>query len=584
MAKVPPLNILVVVWGFLEILLFGGVIFGWHSVVYVYKDEGYFADRCDVNNITGTQHISNISSTYFTSNTSGIHYVSSAATPRTALANSTSTPHSLWSNATASSTKAPATELSCDDQLKLSASGKGKTCAPQDEQFSLIFSLSTLITGLMCVVNGYLYDRFGTKFCRYICISCYIIGFVCQVLASPENPIMLYPGYILQCYAGYFILVTNMQLGGLVPHLRSTLISMCSGSFDSSAAIFLLFKVAHEHGIKINYCFIFQVCLFVMVLISTAVVHRKSHFPWPLPPNYKFRFTLSKYLRNKKDSHHDNDANVIWRSNDNGSMMIVKNPEMNSTSENKEFLNDEKLIDSENNINGLTASVAERTRTPTMLEVMKTPLFMCNLMWMCFQRLRSWFFVGMFNVWITRLACGDKAVVSHYTSFFAMVQFIGIFTSPMSGRLMDRRIPAAKVYHNIRLERLHASVASILMCSGLSLVFSIMVAIPVLPLQYVSCILHSICRSFIYGPNFAFAANAYPIEHFGKVTGVILTVSAVFGMLQYPLFLLIQGPLENNPLVVDVLFITMMVATFGHPMYIWNYLRKQRKKIEKETQ
>ena len=39
-----------------------------------------------------------------------------------------------------------------------------------------------------------------------------------------------------------------------------------------------------------------------------------------------------------------------------------------------------------------------------------SPLFFFDLMWMCFQRLRSWFFVGMFNPWITRLACGDKAL------------------------------------------------------------------------------------------------------------------------------------------------------------------------------
>ncbi|XP_046546190.1 solute carrier family 43 member 3-like [Haliotis rubra] len=589
MAKVPPLHILVVVWGFLEILLFGGVIFGWHSVVYVYKDEGYFADLCDVSNVSVTQHVNNISTAQFVGNTSDVHRVSITAMYYTTLANSTGRTPSHWNNATAPASGLPPTELSCDDQLKLSESGKSKACAPQDEQFSLIFSLSTLITGLMCVINGYLYDRFGTRFCRWISITCYVIGFVCQVLASPENPFLLYPGYILQCYAGYFLLVTNMQLGGLIPHLRSTLISMCSGSFDSSAAIFLLFKVAHEQGIKINYCFVFQVCLFVIVIISTVIVHRKSHFPWPLPPDYKFRyynFSTCQHFRNKKERHYDTDANVIWRSNENGSMMIVKKIEEKSTSENRKSLigdkvtNDEKCGDS---ANGLSASVPEQTRTPTMLEVMKTPLFIWNLMWMCFQRLRSWFFVGMFNVWMTRLACGDKAIVSQYTSFFASVQFIGIFTSPMSGRLMDRRIPAAKIYNSLRMERLHASLASFLMCSGLSLVFTILVAIPILPLQYVSCILHSVCRSFIYGPNFAFAANAYPLEHFGKATGVILTVSAIFGMLQYPLFLLIQGPLDNNPLVVDILFITMMVVSFGHPMYIWNYLRKQRRKIEKET-
>ncbi|KAL5016279.1 hypothetical protein ScPMuIL_005868 [Solemya velum] len=233
--------------------------------------------------------------------------------------------------------------------------------------------------------------------------------------------------------------------------------------------------------------------------------------------------------------------------------------------------------------NGRRKSVRSTEMKPpkTFKQEMLSPLFMWDLMWMCFQRLRSWFFIGAFNPWITHMAGGDKALVSHYTSVFSSMQFFGIFTAPLSGFLMDRKMRAAEIYNNRKYERLHASIASFALNSGVSVLLSIGAALPILRVQYVTFFLHTLNRSFIYGPNSAFVANAFPSEHFGKLLGVTLTVSAIFGMLQFPLFLWIQGPLNNNPFVVNIIFIVLMLLSFIHPVYIWRYLKRKRKKYYK---
>lgn len=43
----------------------------------------------------------------------------------------------------------------------------------------------------------------------------------------------------------------------------------------------------------------------------------------------------------------------------------------------------------------------------------------------------------------------------------------------------------------------------------------------------------------------------FPNEHFGKLFGVTLTVSALFSTIQYPLFLIMQGPLNGDPFAVS---------------------------------
>lgn len=42
----PKYRILYTAWGFLECLGFGGLIYGWGSLVYVLKDEGLYLDLC----------------------------------------------------------------------------------------------------------------------------------------------------------------------------------------------------------------------------------------------------------------------------------------------------------------------------------------------------------------------------------------------------------------------------------------------------------------------------------------------------------------------------------------------------------
>lgn len=60
----------------------------------------------------------------------------------------------------------------------------------------------------------------------------------------------------------------------------------------------------------------------------------------------------------------------------------------------------------------------------------------------------------------------------------------------------------------ISTERLHASIASFILNSTVSVLLTVGTLIPVLQLQYITCLLHTLHRSFLYGPNSAFVANA----------------------------------------------------------------------------
>ena len=49
---VPCWKVTVVFWGAAEILFFAGLVFGWASLVYILKDEGFFEESKGANGVT----------------------------------------------------------------------------------------------------------------------------------------------------------------------------------------------------------------------------------------------------------------------------------------------------------------------------------------------------------------------------------------------------------------------------------------------------------------------------------------------------------------------------------------------------
>lgn len=44
---------------------------------------------------------------------------------------------------------------------------------------------------------------------------------------------------------------------------------------------------------------------------------------------------------------------------------------------------------------------------------------------------------------------------------------------------------------------------------------------------------------------------SFPSEHFGKLFGLVMALSAIVSLLQFPIFTFIKGPLQNDPLYVS---------------------------------
>ncbi|KAI5104927.1 solute carrier family 43 member 3 isoform X1, partial [Silurus meridionalis] len=179
-------------------------------------------------------------------------------------------------------------------------------------------------------------------------------------------------------------------------------------------------------------------------------------------------------------------------------------------------------------------------------------------------------------------------LVSTYTNAFAFTQLCGILCAPWNGLIMDRNKgkPRGKVVkwdpflclcvagQSESEADLKAAILSLCVTAIQCVLFSLCAAIPLLPLQYLTFILQVLNRSFLYGGNAAFISIAFPPAHFGKLYGTIMALSAVVSLLQYPCFSLINGPLNGDPFAVNVALTILSCLAFIHPVYVYLHCRR----------
>ncbi|XP_074505743.1 equilibrative nucleobase transporter 1-like [Sebastes fasciatus] len=456
--------------GLVECLCFAGIMFGWASLVFVLKTEGYFSSLCV--------------------NTTAVN----------------------------------ATELDCSGQ---------------DEQFSLIFTIASFMFNFVTLPNGFLFDRFGTTVARLFGIFLYTTGALTVAFSNAASSNLLFPALSLLAAGGDLFQMTNIQIGNLFGSRRSTIITLYNGAFGSSSALFLVIKLLHEAGVSLRSSFLFLSACSVIHLLRTFFLLPRDHIPYLLPDDYTYGITCGK-------SKTLNSEQVT--ANGNAKMTTEKMP-----------LNEDVLVKQEK----------------SFCDCVKSRRFVLLLLWLSVIQLRHHFFIGTLNPMLQRLTAGEPSLVSKYTNAFAIAQLCGVLCAPWNGLIMDRHKGKPRAAGESEQEAdLRASVLSLLVTSLQCLLFSVCAATPYLPLQYLTFILQVLNRSFLYGGNAAFISVAFPSCHFGKLYGLIMALSAVFCLLQYPCFALVKRALGGDPLYVNIGLTLLTLLAFIHPLSVFLHCRR----------
>uniref|UniRef100_A0A8C6TIN5 Solute carrier family 43 member 3b n=1 Tax=Neogobius melanostomus TaxID=47308 RepID=A0A8C6TIN5_9GOBI len=428
------------VTGLVECLCFAGAVFGWASLVFVLKSEGYFSTLC----VNSTE-------------TNGTHTLD---------------------------------------------------CRGQDEQLSLVFTIASFMNNFLTLPNGFLFDHFGTTVARLFGIFLYTMGSLLVAFSTSVLSNLLFPAMAFLSVGGILFLMTNMQVGNL-------------------------FGARRWYLLRASFLFL-SACSVIHVLRTFFLLPRKF-IPYPLPENYTYGISCGQST-----------TQSLEPSSENG---IVKPAE-------------ETLLQTDNTPKGL--QITQKSFRKCLL----SRLFFWHLIWLSVMQLRHYLFIGTLNPMLQRLTAGEPSLVSQYTNAFAVTQLCGVLCAPWNGLIMDRHKGRPRAQgESERDADVKASVLSLALTAFQCLLFSLCATIPSLPLQYVTFILQVLNRSFLYGGNAAFLSVAFPSCHFGKLYGVVMALSALFSILQYPCVTLVKD--------VNIGLTILSLLAFIHPISVYLHCRSQ---------
>ncbi|XP_061756090.1 equilibrative nucleobase transporter 1-like isoform X1 [Nerophis ophidion] len=463
--------------GMVECLCFAGILFGWASLVFILKTQGFFGSFCV--------------------NATGIN------------------------------------------------SSQVLDCRGQDEQFSLVFTIASFMNYFVTLLNGFIFDRFGTTVARVYAICLHLMGTLMVAFSTPARAALLFPALSFIAVGGSMLLLTNFQVANLFPNNRSTVITLLNGAFGSSAVVFLIVKLVFEAGISHRASFLFLSACSIIHVLRTVFLLPRHIIPYPLPDHYTFGLTCGKSKKSEES--------------------VTFDPQ---TTDEVQHVNKEPA-----------------TPEKTFRECVLSRFFLFSVIWLSVIQLRNLQFIGTLNPTLQRLTNGDSSLVSKYTNAFAFTQLCAVLCGPWNGLILDRHKRKPRVEGMSDKEAdLRSTVLSLFLTALFSLVFSICATIPVLPLQYFTFVMAVINRAFLYGGLAAFVSVAFPPCHFGKLYGLVLCLGAIFSLLQYACFALVESVLEGDPLYVNIALTLLILFSFIHPLFVFLHCRNLQSQRVKDLE
>jgi MFS family permease len=405
-------------------------------------------------------------------------------------------------------------------------------CYLQDQKLNMIFIVGSVTTNLSALLVGSMLDRWGPYPCGLISCALIFLGSTCMAFANVLPLDGYVVGYFLLSLGGTFIFVPSFHLSNAFPQFQGLILSLITGAFDASAAVFLVFRLMYDNSNKsfgIHEFFLAYLVVPVLMLVANLLLMPRS--------SYETRAELESERERQQDNTldvHDSDdeldttAEILRvrtrraaeRAKDTAQINDLIGTEAQQVQH--EIKEDEKKIAS--GIWGVLHGLPAHKQ-------MATPWFVLIAMFTVIQMTRFNFFIS--TIWTQYEYLLDSAeLATEVTRFFDLVLPIGgVAMVPFIGALLDNT----------------STVTVLGLLVLLSTCIGALGAAPNRTAAYWNIVLFCVYRPLYYSAMSDYAAKVFGFATFGKVYGTLICVSGLTVFSQPALQALVHDAFYEDP-------------------------------------
>nr|XP_040140261.1 large neutral amino acids transporter small subunit 3 isoform X1 [Ictidomys tridecemlineatus] len=534
----------------LENLFFSAVLLGWASLLIILKNEGFYSSLCPAENIT---------------------------------TNTTQDQPHQW-----------------------------PSCDQQEEMLNLGFTIGSFLLSATTLPLGILMDRFGPRPLRLVGSACFAASCTLMALASRDTEVLsplIFLALSLNGFGGICLTFTSLTLPNMFGNLRSTFMALMIGSYVSSAITFGGIKLIYDAGVPFVVIMFTWSVLACLIFLNCALNWPMEAFPAPEEGAYKKKDNLAGLNLDHKltgDRFYTHVTNV-------GQRLSQKAPSLDEGAD--AFLSFQDAHDTSEDLPERAPPAVSPQSVP-FRKSLCSPIFLWSLVTMGMTQLRVIFYMAIMNKMLEYLMTGGQEhvtdelrqnvqeTVGFYSSIFGAMQLLCLLTCPLIGYLMDWRIKdcvdsphegtalgdardevttKSNKPRYRKIQKLTNAINAFTLTNLLLVGFGITCLISNLHLQFLTFVLHTIVRGFYHSACGGLYAAVFPSNHFGTLTGLQSLISAVFALLQQPLFMVVVGPLRGDSFWVNLGLLLFSLLGFLLPCYLFYFrARLQREYVTSE--